>query len=61
MALLITAQVGSHMQKEGVLQTLIGSFRQQLMHQLRQHRLKGLLANHIVSNKSKNPIEIDGG
>ena len=37
------AEVGGHMQEERVLQSLNNCLSKQLMHQLRQHRLQGLL------------------
>ena len=61
LALRITAQVGSHMQEERFLQALVGSLSKQLMHQLREHPLQGMLSGDIRGDKFKNPVEIDGG
>ena len=60
LALRITSQVGSHMQEERFLQSLVGSLGEQLMHQLRQHRLQGLLSGDISGDERKNSVEIDG-
>ena len=61
LTLRITAQVGSHMQEKRFLQALACRLSKQLMHQLREHRLQGLLSADISGDKFKNPVEIDGG
>ena len=49
------------MQEERFLQALGGSLGKQLMHQLREHCLKGLLSDDISGDEFKNSVEIDGG